>query len=165
MLAVSLAESMERYFAFGGCSHEELVRLREILEPETAALAAENANPEDVARLRELVDQIETTFAIGDVEAYAAADTGFHEMLAVASHNKLLIAVVAGLEKVMRVWIRSQSELFRLGESVRTHRTVCDAVAAGDRDAAREAMTLHMRFTRSTLLNQGERPGAGNQPG
>jgi GntR family transcriptional repressor for pyruvate dehydrogenase complex len=153
-----VAESIERYFVFGSCSHHDLITLRDILEPEMAALAAEHATPEDLTRLKELVEQIEDTFARDEIKNYAAADTGFHEALAIATHNALIIAIASGLEKVMRTWIQAQSETHRLEEGARSHRPVYDAIAARDPDRAREAMRIHMRITRSTLLDQAEEP-------
>jgi len=38
-----VSDSIERFYAFTGRSHEDLITLREILEPEIAALAAGNA--------------------------------------------------------------------------------------------------------------------------
>src|SRR3712207_2564938 len=55
-----LGQSIERYVALDNCTHEDLLDLREIHEPGIAALAARRATSEDLARLKALVEQIET---------------------------------------------------------------------------------------------------------
>ena len=55
----TVTESIERYFAFGSCSHEDLIQLREILDPEISALAAERATTAEIESLHQLVDRIE----------------------------------------------------------------------------------------------------------
>ncbi|MFH1927041.1 MAG: FadR/GntR family transcriptional regulator [Chloroflexota bacterium] len=147
-----VADSIERYFAFSSCSHEDLVKLREILEPEVAALAAEHSTSEDLARLKNLVEEMENAFSRDDVERYAATDTNFHVALALASHNELIIAITSGLQQIMRVWIEAQSKTFRLEKGAFSHRAVCEAIAARSPDRAREAMRVHMSATRSALL-------------
>jgi GntR family transcriptional repressor for pyruvate dehydrogenase complex len=150
--ASSVAESIERYLVFGDCSYEELLTARETLEPDMASLAARRATPDDLVRLRALVEQVEIAAASNDIETFARFDASFHETLAEATHNQLIIAVVASLEKVMRAWIRTVSESVVEEEGARSHRPVYDAIAAGDPARAREAMQVHMRTARMDLL-------------
>jgi GntR family transcriptional repressor for pyruvate dehydrogenase complex len=146
-----VADSIERYLNHSSCTHEDLVALREILEPETAALAAVHATPEELARLSDLVQRVEETFAAMDVKNNAAADADFHQALAQATHNELIVAITAGLKKPMRDWLEAQGLAHRLEGGSRSHRTVCEAVAARDPQRARAAMNTHNQFTRSTL--------------
>jgi GntR family transcriptional regulator, transcriptional repressor for pyruvate dehydrogenase complex len=149
-----IADSVERYLAFGNCSDEALVRFREILDPEAAAMAAEQATDEDVARLGEYIQQIEEAIAADVVERYAAADMGFHEALAAATHNELVSAVVSGIRQEMQRWIESQSPgTFLVQPGSRSHRPIYEAVVARDPSQAREAMRLHMRHMRGSLSN------------
>lgn len=158
MTPAVVSESIARYFFCGSCAHEDLFVLREILEPEMAALAAVNASPDELAKLSELVNDIESTFSRQDLDNYVAADTGFHEMLAVATHNELIAAIVAGLEEVMKKWIRAQTELYRLEAGALSHRGVYEGIVARDPDRAREAMRIHMRTARSALFNANKAP-------
>ncbi len=146
-----VSDSIERYLAFGDCSHEELVVVREILEPEVAALAARWADADDLALLGRILDRLEEAFQGRDVPAYAEIDASFHEALAAATHKRLLTAISNGMRKPMRAWIQTQSESRRLEEGARSHRLVLEAVAAHDPDRARDAMRAHMRTTRATL--------------
>jgi len=141
-----LTESIERYLMFNRGTHEDLITLREILEPEIAALAARRATPADVARLTETVEQLEARFA--DEGIWPAEDMAFHEALAEASHNELIIAITRGLQNVMRSWLKALGKQSWKPGGMQSHRRICEAIAAGDPLAAREAMRMHMRFVR-----------------
>ncbi|HEU5370069.1 MAG TPA: FadR/GntR family transcriptional regulator, partial [Ktedonobacterales bacterium] len=69
---------------------DELVEVREILEPEIAALAAARAGEEHIAALREAVAIMDAS--LDDADAYIAADNNFHRALAKATHNTLILA-------------------------------------------------------------------------
>jgi DNA-binding FadR family transcriptional regulator len=124
-----------------------------------------NASPEELAVLRELVDEIESTFAKRELDGYVAADTGFHEVLAVATHNELISAIVAGLEEVMKQWIKAQTEARLLEAGARSHRGIYEAIAARDPDRAREAMRFHMRTARLALFDTNESPIGAHEDG
>jgi GntR family transcriptional repressor for pyruvate dehydrogenase complex len=147
-----VAETIERFLVFGTCSHEELMTVRAILEPEIAALAAQHATAEDLSILQALVEQIEDAFVREEVANYAAADVGFHEALAAATHNDLISALTQGLEKVMKTWILAQTETRRLEQGAYGHRPICESVVAGDPDGAREAMHSHIILTRRAFI-------------
>jgi GntR family transcriptional repressor for pyruvate dehydrogenase complex len=146
----NVTDSIERYFVFGACSHEDLIKLREILDPEIAALAAERATADEMVSLRRLVERIEVSF-FSDTTQYAADDAEFHMLLARASHNDLIIAIMNGLHKVMVRWILAQSRGHQLEGGARSHRAVCDAITRRGPEEARQAMRVHHQFTRSTL--------------
>jgi GntR family transcriptional repressor for pyruvate dehydrogenase complex len=148
----TVKDSLERYFAFGSCSHEDLIKLREILEPEIAALAADRATAAEVERLRELVEEIDVAFK-EDVARYAASDAEFHETLAKATHNALIIAITGGLHLVMTRWILAQSTSKRLEGGARSHRAIYEAIAERSPEAARRAMRIHHQFTRAALID------------
>lgn len=147
-----VTECIERFLVFGSCSDQALIQLREILEPESAALAAEHASPEDLARLEARVSEIEAAVRSVDRESYAAADLGFHEALARASGNELISAILDGLAKVLHAWLRGTSGRFAVEQGALSHRPVYAAVAAHDADLARRAMREHMQLSRATLL-------------
>ena len=157
MPASFMAECIEREFVFGDCSHDDLVTLREILEPEVAALAAAKATPEDLACLGELAEQIEWAF-FNDVNNYPRLDMAFHEALAVAAGNALISAISSGLHRVMEVWMQAQLEAIKLESGARSHRAVYEAVAARDPDRAREAMRYHMTTTRQSQVSLSGQP-------
>ena len=149
-----VAESIERFCVSGNCSHEDLLALREVNEPEIAALAARHATRDDLKRLAGLIEQIEKAAEdANDVDP--ELDAKFHEALGVATHNDLFAAIFTGLHKVLRVWLTRQYETRRpasgrTSESIRLHRAIYEAVAVGDAADARRAMDGHMTLVRET---------------
>jgi GntR family transcriptional repressor for pyruvate dehydrogenase complex len=142
----TVAESIERYCSLSECSFEDVVAVRGVLEPAIAALAAARATPEDLATLRELVEEIEESFSEGDMEGFTASDSEFHMALAVASHNDAMIAIAAGLHRLVRAWMRARWEVVRERRGAFSHRAVCEAVLARDPVRARSAMIVHEAF-------------------
>jgi GntR family transcriptional repressor for pyruvate dehydrogenase complex len=149
-----IADSIQRYLVFGDCSTEELIKFRELFEPGLAALAAECATDGDLAELSRLVARGEEVFAQGDLDAYAEVDAIFHEILAAATHNALVIAISAGIRNLMRTWLNAGGRSHLLLDSPRSHRVVYEAVAAREPKAAREAMEAHLQLANVALLRQ-----------
>lgn len=148
-----LGQSIERYVALGNCSHEDLLDLREIHEPGIAALAARRATAEDLARLKELVGQIEAANNPDDLMFNIMADADFHKTLATATHNPLIIAIMTGLQSAMYTWLKVQAEKDhgQLIEAVGGHRVIFNAIADHDPERARDAMRQHISFARRLL--------------
>ena len=140
MAADIVVDSIERYSLFGRWSHRELAELRESLEPSVAALAAQRAEPEDLTELERLLDRVEKTFERYGVGEYAAADVEFHMAVTGASHNRIFIAILGGLKRVLRIWIEAEDRHYRVEEGAYSHRRVYDAIVARDPEMAREAM-------------------------
>ena len=148
-----VTDTIKRYVNFGGVSHEELVAFREIIEPESAALAALRATQEELNLLKELVDEMELAFKEGRISDCAKADEAFHEALAVASHNPLLYANLSALQKIVLNAIYAQIKTYLPEEGILAHRPICQAIAAHDAERARQAMRDHMSTTRTQLLD------------
>ncbi len=148
-----LGQSIERYVALGNCTHEDLLDLREIHEPGIAALAARRATVDDLTRLKVLVEQIEAANNPDDLLFNIRADADFHEALATATHNPLLIAIVTGLQGAMRTWLQVQAEKDQgqLLEAVRGHRVIYNAIADRDPERAHNAMRQHIAYARRLL--------------
>ena len=147
-----VTNTIERYVTLGGISHDDLVSFREIIEPESAALAAVHATPEEVGLLEELVNEIEVSFKEGRLSDCAKADAAFHEALAAASHNPLIYANLSGFQKAVLNTICEQIKTFLPEIGILAHRPIYQAVAAHDAARARDAMREHMANTRQQLL-------------
>jgi GntR family L-lactate dehydrogenase operon transcriptional regulator len=146
-----VADSIQRYFLFGNCSVEDLIDLRKLLEPGLAELSAQRASDADLAELARLIRLGEESFDRGDLNAYAEADAAFHEALATATHNELIIAISAGLHNLMRAWLSSDGTSHLLVNSPRSHREVYEAVAARAPRRAFDAMEAHLQLANAAL--------------
>jgi DNA-binding FadR family transcriptional regulator len=124
-------------------SPDALVELREIIEPEIAALAAARATDAHIAALRDAVDTMERSLRLAD--AYIAADTRFHRTLALATQNPLIVSLVdsiVGLLAEQRTLIFSVPGGPERGQVF--HKTLLDAVERRDIELARTAMRAHL---------------------
>lgn len=124
-----------------------LVEVREILEPEIAALAAARATEGDIAALREAVAVMDR--ALDDADTYIAADNDFHRTLAGATRNPLILALtdsIVDLLSEQRKLIFSVEGGPQRGQA--HHKGLLDMVARRDADGARERMRAHMRQVR-----------------
>jgi GntR family transcriptional repressor for pyruvate dehydrogenase complex len=150
----AFAESMQRLFSFRTLSFDDLMRFREMLEPDIAALAAERATADDLAAIKGFLEQAEQGWYDGDAEMNVGADADFHRALARATRNELVIAVTTGIHRLLRGAIDAQYRVNNDEEGergIRSHTPVYEAVLARDPDRARRAMEEHMRLSRLAL--------------
>ncbi|MDT7598036.1 MAG: GntR family transcriptional regulator, transcriptional repressor for pyruvate dehydrogenase complex [Pseudonocardiales bacterium] len=121
----------------------DVAELRETIEPQIARLAACRATDANLIALDGvLLHTVEGLNAAGSVKL----DLEFHLLLAQASQNPLL----ASLNTLASSWTRAIRELSHATRhsrevSYRGHRKILDAVAAGDKDAAGDAMLKHLQ--------------------
>lgn len=153
-----IVDAINRYVTFKRCSKDEVMACREMIEPEIAAMAAQFANSEDIEKLENIIQQMETAVENDDMENYATYDLNFHEALAAASHNNLVIAIISGIHKIVRDWISVQTQALwpvvgrkRLQESVFIHRNIYEAVRDGRIESVREHMNLHWKISRKLI--------------
>ena len=147
-----ISDAIRRYALLGTYSKEDLLLLRTTLEPEAAALAAEQAASDDLERLKMHAEGIEDAFSCGDIERYEEHDEGFHLEVALACTNPLFYAILDGLRPAIRNLWRNATE--RPGSrGVHNHLDVYHAIEARDPSWARSAMRSHMAAARARLLD------------
>ena len=126
----------------------ELMRARELVEGEVAALAARNAKKAQVAAIAGALAQMQEQAAAG--VAPRAGDQAFHTAVAQACGNEVLRDTVHGY------WQARSGLLFeRLGDHFENppswkaalveHEAVLDAIRAHDPIAAKAAMQSHLK--------------------
>lgn len=123
---------------------ENLAEVRGIVEPAGARLAASRRTDDDLAALQAALQVMAD--AGSDARAVVEADLAFHRALLDSAHNELL----SRMEVVIEAGLRARDQLVHQGEhwpdSVPAHRSVLDAIEAGDGVAAAAAV--------ETLLEQ-----------
>lgn len=140
----------------------ELLEARVLLEGEAAALAAQMRTNEELEEMAKALKKIELE-DIEDIDNSSAngADRQFHTVIAQATHNRVIANQIAYLWDI-------QDNLEHINEA---HRSVCikerasrvpdhvaiyDAIAAGDSNAARDAMRYHFKDLLEALHNVSE---------
>jgi GntR family transcriptional regulator, transcriptional repressor for pyruvate dehydrogenase complex len=128
----------------------ELVEVREILEPEIAALAAARATERDVVDLREAVETMDAH--LHDADAFISADNFFHQALARATQNALVLTL---MDPIMELLAEQRKQIFFVdGGPLRGqfhHKQLLDAVGRHDCEAARNAMRAHLQQVRADV--------------
>lgn len=127
---------------------QEIIRARQILEPEVAREAALNINDLERRRLREILDRFHRE---AEQEIYAAStDEEFHRCLARASGNQLFVVLYDMIWKAMeqKMWHLIQertirSDFYRQG-NYDEHVQIGQSVLDGDAEAAYSMMKQHM---------------------
>ena len=118
-----------------------------MMEPEIAALAAERAEAEDLAAMRDSFEVMEK--AKRDPEAFIEADLDFHLALAEAAANPIILSLIDSIVGLLR---EQRMGIFQVeGGPERGqyhHKKILEAVEHRDTAGAREAMKAHMRQVR-----------------
>lgn len=135
-----VTDSIKNYYKYGKGSDKELMILREILEPEIAALAALNADKNEINILENQIRIVEETFKQKDKERYILQDEIFHEKLAEATHNDLIAAIIIGLRSVMLPLKKTLIDKILINRKHAVHSIVLKAILLKDSEAARKAM-------------------------
>ncbi|MFN2198201.1 MAG: FadR/GntR family transcriptional regulator [Anaerolineales bacterium] len=128
----------------------DLLEVREILEPEIAALAALRAEQEDIQSMEEAVHAMDQ--AIDDPGSFIEADLDFHLALAHGSKNALIPVLIDSLVDLLRKHrIRAASVDGGMQRSQPHHKIILEAVKNKDADAARAAMQAHLVQVRAEI--------------
>jgi DNA-binding FadR family transcriptional regulator len=143
----------------------ELLRARRIVESETAACAAQEGTPAEIAAIEAAVLDHTTTGAVNS----AAADRAFHLAIARATHNGPLYSVVQMLWDQGRGAIWKQLEKHFESSALQTvtlrdHRLILKAIAAHDPRAARNAMRTHLEHVEHNFGQAFAPDGASRKP-
>jgi GntR family transcriptional regulator, transcriptional repressor for pyruvate dehydrogenase complex len=154
----SMRQSLDRILKSGqpdGAAH--LVEIREILEPEIAALAAARADDQDLATLRETVSVMDN--ARHDADAFIEADLDFHLALAEAAGNPFILSLIDSIVGLLR---EQRMRIFYVDggpdRGQAHHKRILEAMERRDPRGAREAMQAHLRQVREDSRNSPSAP-------
>jgi GntR family transcriptional regulator, transcriptional repressor for pyruvate dehydrogenase complex len=127
-----------------------LVEVREILEPEIAALAALRATEEHIAAMREAVAIMDAN--LNDADAYITADNDFHRALAEGTQNVLILALV---DSIVDLLSEQRKHIFSVSGGPQRgqihHKHILETIIQRDPEAARQAMHAHLHQVRDDV--------------
>jgi GntR family transcriptional regulator, transcriptional repressor for pyruvate dehydrogenase complex len=139
----------------------EALELRIAIESEAAALAARRRTPEELRRIVEACEAMDRAIAAG--ESTVELDIAFHRAIAQATGNRHFLGLFNYLGEVLVPRARVPTHQFdatTLQDYLRKisaeHHQIVAAIAAGDSDAARAALRMHLGGSRDRLA-QGAR--------
>jgi GntR family transcriptional regulator, transcriptional repressor for pyruvate dehydrogenase complex len=149
-----LAVPMEFLFLLDDTSVEELTELRFLIEPALAAKAAERATSDDIALLRQSIEDLEKSER--DRVKLVASDLLFHRAIFQASGNRLTGRLFHTIHRAMLNMIIVTSQLVDLEHTVAFHKPILRAIEQRDPELASRLMTAHLTDA-SELLAQGKK--------
>lgn len=123
---------------------ESLVSVRTILEREMARAAASRLTEDDLAELAANIEAMETSY--DDYERFRGFDQSFHAVVMQASSNEVGLTIVRTIHRHggVRPLLAGGSSRASLERTVRDHRAVYDALAAGDGELAAALISSHI---------------------
>jgi len=134
-----------KYGTLNGFSH--LVEVREILEPEIAALAATRITEEQIAAMQDAIAVMDT--ALDHVDVFVEADLDFHLAMAEATQNPIIPVLMDSIIDMLREQ-RKSTGLTKGGleRGQYHHKQIVQAIIRRDPEASRQAMRLHLKQVR-----------------
>ncbi len=128
-------------------SIEQLYQVRSILEVGTVRLAAQHATKEDIDALQRVAADM--ALCTDDIPRFIALDDQFHQTIARAAHNPLLVLLgttIGAIMHAVRIKVHKYATVY--ARAVADHEVILAAVAAHDPDKAAEAMQFHLDHAR-----------------
>jgi GntR family transcriptional repressor for pyruvate dehydrogenase complex len=154
--------------ALGDQSPLDMIVARLAIEPLCAELAAVNRRDRDIAALRASIAQ--QAVLVERDEDPTDVDLDFHQSIAAASQNTVLLLLLERLIPIMRqgTWRElkqrtgGRNDTFRL--FLKQHQSILDAIEQSDATAARERMHEHLSVIEAGLLHEVVGAAAATEP-
>lgn len=126
----------------------DMLEIRQILEPEIAAMAAIRADEQDVANIMSLCERFDQLQRAG--ECADEVDMAIHEAIALASKNIVVPRLISTITTSVLLSIELTQRV-RVAQSADEHRIIAEAIADHDPMTARETMYTHIYASRKQL--------------
>jgi DNA-binding GntR family transcriptional regulator len=136
---------------------DHIFEVRLLLEIPAIERLVGHLSAADLAACRTEVERGTRAAASDDLPGFLEADRGFHLRLLGALGNSRLVEMVDSLRDQARLYgLTRLTAAGGLAASAEEHRQILTAIEAGDVDAARERMTLHLNHTRGAWAGRSE---------
>jgi GntR family transcriptional repressor for pyruvate dehydrogenase complex len=149
-------------------SQRKLFEVRQVIEPDLAALAARRATAEHIAAMRKALDEQDQLIREGGTGIQA--DNTFHYLLAQAADNEVLLKIMDNLMGLLKETRETSLQGDRPPQSLKQHRAILSAIESRDAEAAQRRMERHIRSmeervfaARTASLPEGEPPAGASR--
>jgi GntR family transcriptional repressor for pyruvate dehydrogenase complex len=131
--------------------HSDLLEFRQMLESQSASLAAERATNVDIERLDTLFATLDSVYECDDVKACIDADVAFHQAIAEAAHNVLIGHLTSSLMRVIHGHVSINLEHLhtrpqRWNQLRSQHHAIWQAIREHQPEKAASAARNHIEF-------------------
>ena len=123
----------------------DMFAVKRALEPMVVKLAAMNISDEDLAKLKEILDQQEFYQEKKNIEKVRNLDTQFHDIIYSASGSPIFQAVLSPIHhKLMKYRKDSLTNEGRSRYSIEEHVKIYEAIQAGNQEKIEELVLKHV---------------------
>ncbi len=130
-----------------GVSETEMLDAQIGIEAMASELAAQRATPEDLTRMRGLLEELKRL--LDDPVGFTDLSMRFHLAVVEASHNRALVAQFKALRHVLLPAYTRHTTRAIAERAVAAHAILLAHIEAGEADAAREQMVKRLRLIRA----------------
>lgn len=136
--------------------HRDLLEVRQMLESQAAALAADRATDLDISRLDAVYAALEASYERDDLAHCIDTDVAFHQAVAEASHNVLIGHLTASLMRVIHGHVTNNlvhlhARPQRWSQLREQHRAIWQAIREHRPQDAAQAASEHIEFVRRSI--------------
>lgn len=138
-----IIEIVENVIKWNRTGIQDVIQLREMMEPKVAYLAAQNASSEDIKMIRDVLN--DPVKADSGMSAFTRQDERFHKALAKAVGNPILAVFQAAM---IDIWFKFVHEI-KWDEDPKkhmksNHTMILDEIEARNPEGAKRAMLSHL---------------------
>ena len=136
----------------------DLLEFRQMLEGQSAYLAADRATDADIERLDAAYAEMAAVYASDDLTSCIDTDVAFHQTIAEAAHNVLIGHLSASLMRVIHGHVSDNLEHLharpqRWDKLAAQHRAIWQAIRGHQPEEAASAARDHIEFVRQSMAD------------
>lgn len=139
--STQLIQRLAPVFVLQDADYRQLQEYRLVTEPQAAALAAQKAEPEDIAFLGEVVEKQKRHRLEEDV--YIRMDYAFHTGIAQCTRNTILISIYEAVSEINHYAIRQAIDRLGNYETIH-HERILEAIRQRRPEEAERCMREHI---------------------
>ena len=126
----------------------DLFDVRLMIEPEIVTWACRKATKEQIAKLRELCNEVERLYKQG--YNHIQKDIEFHTAIAMGSKNLIIPRLIPIINSSIPLFVETTGNVLKV-ETIETHREIATAIAQHNAIKAQDAMTMHLMYNRRCI--------------
>lgn len=155
-LVAQFMDPWQQMLAGNPLLHRDLLEFRQMLESQAAALAADRATDVDVAALDAAHIRLAQAYERDDLAEAIETDVAFHQAIAEASHNAMIVHLTTSLMRLMHGHVSTNLEYLharpqRWGQLRAQHHAIWQAIRNHQPEAAAQAARGHIEFVRVSM--------------
>jgi GntR family transcriptional repressor for pyruvate dehydrogenase complex len=132
----------------------QFYEVRQMLEPDCAALAAVRGTQEDIISISSAYDEMVVNK--DDMSAWSTSDLKFHQAVTLAAHNPLVMSILEPLtDSLQKVIAAGYIDPQGVTAGLKAHKQILEAIEKRDSHMAKMSMLDHLVDSKSRIIRLG----------